>query len=389
MPSEKETAVIVGTFAVAFGVFLTLFFLIKSDGPHKKITVDTSPVTHERFVIPDAIRILGPESPQPFSSKLNNATENNYILFEMDCAGINNVWMAFEIAIGLSWIYGRTLLIPPASKIDHMEKALHIFEIFDEGAISGHIQLEDTLTHFKASTQEECKNLAMIHGVHGNINPELHTYEVGRQFKDVRYWLLGNCDGARLFGHVSCFFKEQAPPVYHLLRRAMRLNPNIIKGATRIAKEMGITHDGGAYASVHMRRGDFGQVIRALPKTRQFAQASLKLMQGHHPFVVLLTDGTAEEISDFKKEIPIPVKVVPSQKGNLTCVSEMLIAACAATFVGTAFSTFSTRIANLRGLMSHDFPLKETRFVGEEFLPVEREKTCWWLVDSESWAYRK
>ena len=371
------------TLVVAFGICVTALFL-SALSPKSSL----EPADWEgRFTLQEAFRALGPGRKQPISP-IWHAEGENYIFLELDCAGLNNVWMAFEIAVGLSWLFDRTLIIPPSSKIDHLKDPIHVFDIFDEESLRSQIKIVHFQDHFSNMTPEGARRVLQSTNAEGSLNPERATYEDAATRVHEQYWVTGGCERNRLFGHVTCFFKERSPHVHHMLRRALRFNSSVIEKTNELAETMGLSDAGGLYDAVHMRKGDFSQVTKHIPPAGEFAREVNALTESDR--VVLLTDGTENDIRDFREVVRGTVLVFPKLNYNLQCVCEMLIAACGGRFVGTALSTFSTRIVNLRGQLSNKFDcVHESVFVGSELIPSTQSETCWWLVDSESWAPRR
>lgn len=252
------------------------------------------------------------------------------IFYERDRAGWNNVRLQFESLCVLAHLTGRTLVIPPASKIDHCKVDFSEEQVYDLGSLGQYVDLRFS----GAPRPEGCAAASSVD------------------------------DALRASGDV--FLSEAASRIQHF--QCLRLSADEIRRANRVvfhglvpsntlrekcAKMRAKLDLGGDYAAVHVRRGDFQEFASG---TQRSAVDMARILEEKLPAdlpVLIASDGGKEYIDEVQTHTSLRLCTALSEADGtdsdvVLSVLEQLLCAQAVRFLGTHLSTFSTGIFQLR-----------------------------------------
>jgi hypothetical protein len=319
-----------------------------------------------------------------------------FLAFQVDFGGWNNILMQFEIMVVLACITGRTLVLPPATRLYLLGDEPRLLQDFlDLDSLRRYLPVL-TADEFVAAVKAD-SSIAVDNSYHDymkrnafmpdwnglndvllfptealDIRPELRTrlaspsqinrrhvtFSADSEQCDILYFPMNT--EHRMFGVAECFFmfgdEKLERKARRLLRDAIRYRSEIIELA-----EAAINCEvlgGKAYAAMHVRRGDF-QYGETQIDARQIVENTQSLLQSNQP-VYLATDesdagflGVLRERLDLTTFQDLPADIVAKVPHHWCGIIETLICAAApGRFIGTRLSTFSARIAILRGHLS-------------------------------------
>lgn len=306
-----------------------------------------------------------------------------YLAFEADLGGFNNILMQLEIMVVLAWLTRRTLILPPAKPFYLLgDVPRSLLDFFDLEAMRNHVDAitaeefaPECSTH--EAFHESMSSLGQAPGWNAlkdaflypntaltdrlDLIPRLHGRRcVGITEVEESCRILGfpNSVKHRMFGVFEAFFlfadSGNERRARALVRDAIRYRPEILRLAQ--SAMAGFPLAGRAYSAMHIRRGDF-----QFKKTRIGAEEILRHTVNLLPQGQMLYVATDETDPEFLRPFQERYRVVQFQDlavagqtpSHWTGIVETLICAAAPErFVGTRLSTFSARIATLRGHMS-------------------------------------
>jgi hypothetical protein len=312
-----------------------------------------------------------------------------YLAFQPDYGGWNNVLMQLEILVALAWLTGRTLVLPPATGIyllgedrhelgamldlnamrrhvpvvdaDAFAEAMRIPAFADYEAFStwmethGHAPgwnaLDDVLVHPRDALEER-KELA-------ERVLERRPIEIDAAAADAEVLYFPMTVEHRMFGVAETFFllgdTEVERRLRRLIRDALRYRPEIVSLAERA---LGAPALGRGFAAMHVRRGDFHHQYGETQIGAEQILAHTQALFAPGQTLYLATDEANLSFFDaFRERFHVvtfeDIGVSESTEAWCTGIVEALVCAAApGPFVGTRLSTFSNRIATLRGYLA-------------------------------------
>ena len=314
-----------------------------------------------------------------------------YLAFQIDSGGWNNILMQFEIMVVLAWLTGRTMVLPPATRMYLLGKEqLSLLDFFDRDALDRHL---DVLTpeEFIAreglaaglSTHEDFHRYMSEHGYSPPWNGMENTLAYPENALTARFELIPRLFGRRpvgivdevkdcdilyfpttkehrMFGVAEVFFSFGDPQderrARTLLRDSIRYRRDIIELAETALRSPALA--GKDFGAMHIRRGDFQYLNTRIEAERIVAHTENLFLPGQTIYI-----ATDEAATEFLKPLRDRYDVVTL--GDLDAdlvaaipyhwlgiVETLICAAAPDRFVGTRLSTFSARISLLRGHMS-------------------------------------
>jgi GDP-fucose protein O-fucosyltransferase len=315
----------------------------------------------------------------------NPPVQHRYLAFEVDCGGFNNILMHFEIMVVLAWLTGRTLVLPPRTPFYLLgSEPRSLLDFFDLESLrnkidvvtaeefapqsathdpfhqlmreSGHCPewnaLEDVLVHPRNAVTTRFE---LIHRLCGRRPVGLSELE---DECDILYF--PSTRKHRMFGVFETFFLFANPDnerrVRALVRDAVRYRPEIPRLAELALHAAPLA--GQRFSAMHVRRGDFQYKATRISADDILRHTENLVSEGQTLY--LATDETDPEfLRPFRERFQIvrfedlAAQVTAETPDHWIGIVETLICASAPDrFVGTRLSTFSARIATLRGHLS-------------------------------------
>jgi hypothetical protein len=307
------------------------------------------------------------------------------LAFEIDLGGFNNILMHFEIMVALAWLTRRALVLPPSTPFYLLgSEPFSLSDFFDLEALRRHVdvlaadELAPRNASHRAFHQFLCERghapgwnavddvlvhppnavttrLELIHRLCGR-----HPVGLSASEEQCEILYFPATREHRMFGAFETFFlfadPENERRVRALVRDAVRYRPEILRLAERALEMPPLA--GQRFCAMHVRRGDFqyrntrigaGDILR---HTESLVPAGQTLY--------LATDETDPAfLEPFRERFELvrfpdlTAEVIRNTPVHWTGIVETLICAAAPDrFIGTRLSTFSARIATLRGHLS-------------------------------------
>ncbi|MDA1316212.1 MAG: O-fucosyltransferase family protein [Acidobacteria bacterium] len=330
-----------------------------------------------------------PEFARPM--KAADSGPARYLTFDTDSGGWNNILMHFEIMVVLAWLTGRTIIVPPATRLYLLgNETLGLLDFFDRESLEKYLDVltpreyaasegfgEEFATHerFHQHISERgyspgwnAMEDALAHPPHAlTARFELIPRLLGRRPVGI----VGEADTCeilyfpaskkhRMFGVAEAFFLFADPlderRSRSLIRDAIRYRPEIMRLAEAALQSPALA--GLSFGAMHIRRGDF-----QYDKTQISAESIVAHMANLFSPGQTIYVATDEQDLEFLQPVrerydivtlgqldPEVVSAIPHHWSGI--VETLICAAAPERFVGTRLSTFSARISILRGHMS-------------------------------------
>lgn len=315
-----------------------------------------------------------------------------YLAFDADLGGFNNILMNFEIIVVLAALTGRTLVIPPRRPLYLLgDEPRSLMDIFDRDALTKHIDVittEELAARMgwapEMARHQEFHDWMLAHAHNPGWNSDNNAVLEPANALTTRFELIprllrrravsltgaaAQCEVLyfpstaehRILGPFETFFLFAAPGLERrtrrLVRDAVRYHPDILELAEQAVRESGLLHAG--FGAMHVRRGDF-----QYSETRVEIESILAHTEGVFEPGQTLYVATDEQTASFLEPVRKAYRVVTfaDLPPGLTervppewigIVETLICAAATQRFAGTRLSTFSARIATLRGYLSH------------------------------------
>lgn len=293
---------------------------------------------------------------------------NKYIIFQLDCGGLNNIRMQYELLVCLCWLSGRTLVLTPPKKIPHMDSVIDMSEIWDFDSLASTIPVKpaENLEYRKFFRNVE-------EGVYGTVyEPEWSPYTHSRFDKkwmdtpaartsDIWYFYCDRINKIsnnefrkhRMLGNIDCYFDNLSNLEKKKLRgvvfSALKYNRKYFEEAKKQLNHLGLRP--GHFNAIHIRNWE----AQYKTSTSEDILSSMNInFEKNTPVFLLRWDVVKKEyIRDDVIEKQYNIVYPPMLKDSYEqAIVESLICVCARKFVGSPLSTFSTNIINMRGYVS-------------------------------------
>ncbi len=314
----------------------------------------------------------------------NRSGARRYLAFDADLGGFNNIVMHFEIMVTLAWLTGRTLVLPPPRPFYLLgPEPRSLLDFFDLGALENHLSVvtaeefaPEAPTHesFHARMNREgfspgwnADTDALAHPPNAlTTRLELIPRLFGRRpvglagpVADAEILYFPTTIEHRMFGQFEAFFLFADPAderrARTVVRDAIRYRPEIFELAKQAIASPPLA--GEPYSAMHIRRGDFKHIFKnTYIGARPILDHTANLFEPGE-LLYLATEETAPDfLRPFKQRYrlvrypDLTPEVTARVPHHWTGIVETLICAAApGRFAGTRLSTFSARIAILRG----------------------------------------
>ena len=317
------------------------------------------------------IMVMAPPSPPPHKLK----STNKYIVFQIDCGGLNNIRMQFETLTVLAWLTKRTIVLPPPSKWYLMgDTNIEPGDIFDLECWGSHIPVlkYDEWLHklgknVNVNYNEFIRNIEK--GVYGQVyepswSPGKTKFKKSfiKENSDPIWYFY--CDRKeefrnldhRMLGNTECYFQtlseNQKREMRKLIWESIRYKTHFYHSASQIMKKLNMIP--GKYNAVHVRNWEGSRPQYKTRSQEEIIDRILELPKDK-PILLLSQDvlkNVPERIKAKMDKLFNEYKLIrPTQnhKQYEQSVIEMLLAVGAAKFLGSPSSTYSTGIMQLRG----------------------------------------
>ena len=300
---------------------------------------------------------------------------DGYILYEKWPGGFNNIRMSFELAVCMSYILNRTLVIPPSESFYLLEGECHIGDFFELESLgikyieyNEFKKLENVDKDYK-DFRHDCKLFdrktdEVVYNFE-KINPP-EKFLKGRDFTNMREEI-SNDDKyiyfhRNLLGHFyQVLFCKEIEKLKYLVRGHIRYKNKIFDIAWLFVNYL---KDQNYYA-IHVRRNDFQYKDLHISCDQLYSNIKDRIPEGSTLYIA--TDHEQKEyfniLSDhydikFFDDIAKEFSFLEYDE-NWIPIFEQLICTRAIRFIGTDLSTLSSYIYRLRGYMSD---IKDTTY---------------------------
>lgn len=307
-----------------------------------------------------------------------------YLVFDVDLGGFNNILMQLEVLVVLAWLTGRTLVVPPPRPIYLLgAEPWTLLDFFDLGSLRRHVDVvlagdvwpelggheefhaamrerghspgwnavEDVLVHPLSAVTDR---LELIHRLHRRRCIGITAAE---QECEILY--LPSTLTERMFGVFEAFFLFAEPAnerrARAVVRDSVQYRPELWALAERAAGEGPL--GGTGYSAMHVRRGDFQYEMTQIGGAEILRHTANLVAPGS--VLYLATDESDPSfLEPFAERFQLvrfaDLPVAGETPARWVGILETLVCAMApGVFVGTRLSTFSARIATVRGHLSH------------------------------------
>jgi hypothetical protein len=318
------------------------------------------------------------------------AMSRGYLAFQPDYGGWNNILLQLEVMVGLAWLTGRTLILPPAKRHYLLGDTEHDLGAFlDLEVLGRHVPLlsaeaygeqigVDALTDYESFSAYMAEHgrspgwnalddlllhpqdaLSTRPALAARIGTRRPVYVEGLASEPLLYFPM--TAEHRMFGVAETFFLLGAATLERRLRRllrdAIRYRPELVALAERALRAPAL---GRWFGALHVRRGDF-----QYPETQIDAAQILAHVHGlFDPGQTLYLATDHDDLTFFDAlrasfhvvtfaDLGVEADTPPHAKG---IVETLVCAGAPGPFAGTRLSTFSSRIATLRGHLSQGAP---------------------------------
>lgn len=355
--------------------------------------------------------------------------ENKYIITTLWPGGMNNVRISFETSCALAYCTNRILVVPELCYIDHLRSAsgdnmhdLRMFFEFDDLGISvmgltefcnkEGISLDElndgsneSCTVYNIRNFDTCHNYIGIRSNDDNDNdnanaaPKLKCFSNRTEIKlreDSKYVYFNNCLLGTFYSMIWDSNSNDWVKMY--VWKHVHYKPNFVEAAMKIVHWLKREH-GGAYHSMHVRRGDF--MWCGYKYTCCTMEDVVKHIEPHivHPMNACLYIATdSDDLSEFSV-VATKYRVVTLQDvlghanedddGGLVIdpvyygMIEQIICAHGTKFFSHPLSTFSNYVHRLRGYMNiPDMNCYQTTTAEKTIMTIDAE----WACPSNVWS---
>lgn len=338
-------------------------------------------------------------------------THDQYITFEDDTGGWNNIRMAFEVFVVMAKATGRVLVLPPRCRFYLLDRGpIKTFHKSDQAKLQTssyddyynifhlrkHVQIISTEEFFR----REAANLGipadMVETFSQPVlksnghHSEYFLWMREAEAKGVRMWPSGpafspqfdifgmapvqpdfkvlhfpmhTSKGLRFLDGVPAIFRHrtQTPAQNNVIRRFVKTSfvyaPHIVRAAEAYVQELGGFR---AFGALHIRRNELQYKNVFLPGETSAAHVAPLFRPGEP--VYLATDEMEPGFFQAFEDLGVKVlrmsdlrPAVEARVGNLAPkfegMVEQLVCASARVFAGTPLSSYSAHIMRLRGYM--------------------------------------
>ena len=355
----------------------------------------------------DILNVLGRDNNQLGFKTPDKA---KIISFEWDCAGFNNVRMAFEVACAISIIFDRTIVMPPKAYWDHMPKGyiMDLSDFYDLDSIRKHVPLISSSEYLgKIVTYDEFKQ---IMNSKNGLSRELLTklpqeYQKLSDKQQEPVWFFLSCKkengkDMRIFGNFNSIFRDspKLTKIRYAIKNGMKFKSELLDLVPNIPP--------GSYDAVHVRLGDFQHTYEKGEKNpietlRRNLTRLLKPVDNSHKLLIITPEKDKSKFDSLKKDFDIQfLQYYPETPSLWLPLIDTLACVSARRFLGNKLSTFTYYIQILRGYCATNRQKDLSQIIDAtpEYHNANNESiiakigkawncsgNCWNILDTEQW----
>jgi hypothetical protein len=342
---------------------------------------------------------------------------NKYISFDWWWGGWNNIRMTYELIGSISYVTGRTIILPPKgyclflSEHSDKESFFDVWDILDKEKYTSQyncIEYKDSpLTKYESDTQYFdgiCKDVQCILFEDLDINwgPQQFPNKglIYQSIEDVNHFNEFNCDDRKLYnvysedsiihfprnllGHFGYHIYPPNDIAANVMRDKVKNGVVYRKEFKTLADELILSFSDGDFDALHIRRNDFKYVHTDLVN-KQYENL-LEMIDGRvrkdKPLFIATDEKDLSLFNDLKKQYNVTFLNDLKETHKLDLVIDGLICSESTTFLGSRMSTFSDNINILRGYKGKkDFSREGINYKKESITykkyPWESEPYAW------------
>jgi len=384
-------------------LILLVIQLIHRCESYKEIPLNNN--SNKTYTSHRVLKLLGVNNNKQPSKRPNI---NKIISFEWDCAGFNNVRMAFEVACSLAIIFDRTIVLPPKHHWDHMptDSKTGLEDFYDIDTLSGYIPILSANEYMgqQVSYHVFTDIMASRNGLSKEILSELPlSYKKLSTKQEESIWFFLSCKKdkdkeLRIFGNFNSIFRDSPhlPKIRSVIKNGIKFRSDLLNMVPSI--------NPGSYDAVHARLGDFQQTFEKNVKDplKKLHSSLLKILtpQSNHRLLIITSEKDKTKFDSLKNDFDIFfLNYHPNTPDIWIPIIDILSCVSARRFVGNKLSTFTYYIQLLRGycVTNKKFDLstiiddspgyhnKRDRVVAKLGKNWNCKGSCWDILDTEQW----
>ena len=329
-------------------------------------------------------QVLGPDYHSIKNQDVRPIDFNHVIGFPFDAGGWNNIKMGFEIALGITWIHNRTLVLPPPKKLYLIDGSTGFETIFDHETMRRvfsvvtakeyfgfDIEYQQYLSYFRRQTGISKRYIPKIavttSKTHRSSTRLLNSSErhldvnaILRKHAHARVWYLDvdghkTSDNRRNLAWADDFFRHDSELVSLRLAlyNGLRYTQDIIDATVASAIESKLPSP-GRFNAAHYRRGDFQfntdqRNITAVDHYTSFFK--IEGISNRIPVLLLTNMGEDPHVfANVRRKFDVrPPQFPKSVSDKYAPFVSSILPVAAKRFIGTRLSTYTSNIMMLRG----------------------------------------
>lgn len=311
--------------------------------------------------------------------------EKGYIYLQPWPGGFNNIRMSLELAICLTYLTDRILVLPPTYRMYLLEGDSNIEDFFDLSQLGvKHLtfvefcnlkNIEPTIESVKKISKVN-KYDSVTNVITDSRKPLPFEFYRGRQTIKL-HQIIDNSEviffDKNLLGtFYTSIFSDKQIALHKLIAQYVTLRKDVFNLA---AKYISLIGD-GKYYSLHIRRNDFQYTEVKISAEEILVNISSTIPKGSKLYISTDHNTDDEFFLPFKENYDVyffkDLNTI-NEDYNLNWIPllEMLICTRGIRFVGTRLSTFSSYIYRLRGYM--DDIQDKSYYVNTETFDIEKQ----------------
>ena len=311
------------------------------------------------------------------------STSKKYLLFQLDCGGLNNIRMQYEILTVIAWLSNRTLVLHPKTTWYLLgSKQLYAEDIFDFDCWASQIPILTTKEWLKTMGKPDTSDYKQFFrnledGDYGKVDEP--QWSPGKtKFKpeflenqsDIWYFYCDRLKNKqevetfrnldhRMFGNTECYFdylpEQKMRKMRRLIWDAIKYREHFYTLTQKIMKDLKL--EPGSYNALHLRNWE-GSKPQYMLRSQEEIIDNLMDLDRSKPILFLSHDvmknmpgGIREKVKKFLNSYKL-IRPPQNNEQYEQSVIDMLLAVSAYRFYGSPSSTYSTGIMQMRGNMS-------------------------------------